>query len=147
MKTNENSFNFIVRHYKKGAFAHRKGVWNYTNGFPWWKRHIVAATISLFILTISTFAAIYFTSDKPDTPAKQTVEVKRAIPETSLSTPMRIEFEDAPVSEIVKAIEDTYNISIKDVPSTEKKLTISFEGDCDDILDMLNQLLDSKMSY
>lgn len=57
-----------------------------------------------------------------------------------------LEFDDAPLDEVVERIENTYNVRIIDLPSDRsQRLTLSFEGNVEELVDAINEVLSTDM--
>ena len=147
MNTNDDKFQeslkFVATHYEHGAFS-SGNAWRKLmcgNRFDW-KRKIAAAAVVCVVLAASAFL---YTSLKPIDDKPQKVEnskVEKITPD--LQNPIstaRLEFTDAPLDEVVKCIEDTYGVKISGIPEEKIKLTLSYEGTADDIVETINDTL------
>lgn len=54
---------------------------------------------------------------------------------------IHLEFTDAPLSEVVKGVEDAYGVTLTNVPVEDLHLTLSYEGNACDFIDTVNELL------
>jgi hypothetical protein len=57
----------------------------------------------------------------------------------------RITFDDAPLSEVIIKIQETYNVTITNIPTEEHRLTLSYEGTADELIETINDLLGTEM--
>lgn len=61
-------------------------------------------------------------------------------------TPQRLEFDDMPLSMVVKEIEKAYNVKISGLPAdSDIHLTLSYEGNAYELIDTINQILDTNL--
>ncbi len=136
----EKSFEFVVKHYRSGAFKPstvfvRVGRWR-----PW----TIAASIAGAVLVAA--AMVYTTVITPQSSeptATEQVEQVTAEPEVVVNTQAvkRIDFEDAPLSDVVKAIESTYGVKVTGLsPDDTNRLTLSYEGNAADLVETINEL-------
>ncbi|RXE66545.1 hypothetical protein ED328_12995 [Muribaculaceae bacterium Isolate-001 (NCI)] len=54
---------------------------------------------------------------------------------------IRLEFKDAPLSEVVDGVEDAYGVTLANVPEGDLRLTLSYEGNAKDFIETVNELL------
>lgn len=147
MNTNEDKFQesikFVASHYEKGAFSSGNAWRRLINSNPFdWKRKFVAAAIACIVLAASAF--IYTTLKPADSLQDKDINtgVENTAPELpSSSATARLEFTDAPLQEVVSCVEKTYGVKISGVPDEDIKLTLSYEGTADDIVETINETL------
>lgn len=64
-------------------------------------------------------------------------------PADSADIETRIEFTDTPLSDIVKETEKVYGVKLTNLPDQSQRLTVSYEGNAQDFVAVLNQLLNA----
>lgn len=59
-----------------------------------------------------------------------------------------IDFENAPLPEVIKKIESVYNVKIKDIPASpeEYELSLHYEGTPTDLISVINDILGTEMT-
>lgn len=146
----EDSARFVAAHYRPGAFSERRAwqrlgighraIWGLS-------RRAAAALIVGAVLTVSacvlTFVVPQFT-DRP-TADKPGVTEKTVAP-AHKGDVRKIEFTDAPLSEVIAEIERVYGVTVTNRPEGDYRLTLSYEGDVDSLIETINQLLDISLT-
>lgn len=145
----EDSARFVAAHYRPGAFSERR-AWRrlgIADGFLGLGRRVAAAVIIGAVLTVSacvlTFVVPQFT-DRP-TADKPGVTEKTVAP-AHKGEVRKIEFTDAPLSEVIAEIERVYGVTVANRPAGDYRLTLSYEGDVDSLIETINQLLDISLT-
>ena len=141
----DESMRFVARHYRPGIFDaskawRRMGIGTHLRR-P--SRRIAAAVAAAIVLTAS---ACFFTFIYPhiDTPAPAAQPVHEApVPKADTSVVRRIEFADASLAEVAAEIRRVYGVRITNLPDTDTRLTLSYEGSATDLITTINILLDS----
>lgn len=145
MKKN-NELNFIARHYKKGMFAVAPAL-RRVKGIKtsWWTRsRIAAACVAAAILTAT--AAIYVHNGYLSQPQNTEQVIKHySMPPAEIVR--TIDFENAPLSEVVQKISEVYGVEVINIPETPDQYTLSlhYEGSARDLVDTINDILDTEM--
>ncbi|MDE7380835.1 MAG: hypothetical protein K2N03_01735 [Muribaculaceae bacterium] len=148
----KESLGFVVRFYRKNAFRPNAGF--IVREIPFWRRHIVAASIVGITLIAIAAVTTYVILEKSNT-VEHEIEVPaieqdlnsnnaediQVQPEVKL-----IEFENASLPEIVNSIEKTYNVKVKNVPEVNTRLTLSYEGTAEDLIETINEMLGIDLS-
>lgn len=141
----KESLDFVTKFYQPGAFKARR-ILDHDVALPWWRRNIVAASIVAAVLVASAAIFVYRSSrtpqSHPDLPAAENeMPVK-----TNADTPLLIEFNDAPLHEVVAEIETAYNVKVTGVPAdTDARLSLHYEGTAADLVETINELLGTDM--
>ncbi|MCM1110061.1 MAG: DUF4974 domain-containing protein [Clostridium sp.] len=140
------SLDFVVRHYRENSFIPKPLA---MVGFrrPWYRRPAAAAAAVAVVLAASA-CAIYFVNTVQSVPATVEPAVQTAVSplvETALpaspTTSLRIEFDDASLADVVKHIEQTWDVKIGNLPKEDYRLTLSYEGNAADLIETINELL------
>lgn len=146
-KSIEESISFVSRHYRADAFDRRRMLADITGqrtrrGF-WLRPLNVAASVgaAIFVAAACVIAYHSYNDDRNQSPAPsiEKSEVKAVTPAVAKSE--RIDFSDAPLSEVAVQIEKVYGVTIINVPQTEYRLTLSYEGTAADLIQTINDLL------
>lgn len=58
---------------------------------------------------------------------------------------IRLEFNDAPLSEVVDGVENAYGVTLTNVPEDDLRLTLSYEGTAQDFIETVNELLGTEI--
>lgn len=138
---------FIARRYKKGRFSPDAG-WRRLGIAPVsiWKRYRVAAAVAATVILSATATILYREYRLEDVP-QQTMPVK-----TQTISPLAevkvIDFENAPLPEVVKIIESVYGVKVEGVPASpeEYELSLHYEGTPTDLISVINEILGTQMT-
>jgi hypothetical protein len=57
-----------------------------------------------------------------------------------------IEFTDAPLTDVVARIEAEYGVKVENVSAETYKLTLRYEGNAADLIDTINELLNTNLT-
>lgn len=141
----DESIRFVARHYRPGIFDpskawRRMGISTHLRR-P--SRRIAAAVAAAVVLTAS---ACFFTFIYPNigtsAPAPQPAAAAPA-QQAPAAVVRRIEFADATLAEVAAEIRRVYGVRITNLPDTDTRLTLSYEGSATDLITTINILLDS----
>lgn len=146
----KESLNFVTSHYREGAFRPDPDLFRTKRSFQQLlRRHGVAAAVVAGILTVAACAVVLSLRDAEIheqliTPAETEQSVEPTVENTADSV-VKLEFTDAPLSEVVEEIEKSYNVTVENIPATDLRLTLSYEGTATDLVDTINELLGTKL--
>ena len=145
MKNKE--IDFIARRYKKGRFSpdagwHRLGIAPVSK----WRRYRVAAAVAATVILSATATILYREYRMDDVP-QQTMPVKTQ-PISPLAEVKVIDFENAPLPEVVKKIESVYGVKVEGVPASPEGyvLSLHYEGTPTDLISVINEILGTQMT-
>lgn len=144
-KINE-SIKFVAKHYRPDSFL---PTMRFVPVSFWRRRGAVAAAVAAGILVVS--ACVYMLLPVAETTRQLSPEPPATTaapsPASSEYVVKSIEFTDAPLAEVVKAIEDTYNVKISGLEEGCKvRLTLSYEGTAADLVETINELEGTKLT-
>ncbi len=138
-------FDFIARHYRKGRFSPDAG-WSRLGIAPVsvWRRYRVAAAIAAAVI-LSATATVLYREYRMDDGAQQTVPVETVSPLAEVKV---IDFENAPLSEVVNKIETVYNVRVEGVPASPGgyELSLHYTGTPTDLIAVINDILGTEMT-
>lgn len=138
---------FIARRYKKGRFSPDAG-WHRLGIAPVsiWKRYRVAAAVAATVI-LSATATILYREYRIDDVPQQTMPVK-AQTISPLAEVKVIDFENAPLPEVVKKIESVYGVKVEGVPASPEEyvLSLHYEGTPTDLISVINEILGTQMT-
>lgn len=138
----EESADFVSRFYEEGAFKPR-----YSFGLAAQlkrRRAIrwVAASIAGVAFAASAVLIGYHYSAKETVPEPVIItEIAKPDATPSPDAIIRLEFTDAPLTEVVKGVEEAYGVKLYNVPKEDLHLTLSYEGNAEDFVEAVNELL------
>lgn len=142
MKNKE--IDFIARRYKKGRFLPDTG-WHRLGIAPVsiWRRYRVAAAVAATVILSATATILYREYRLNDIPP-QTVPVETVSPLAEVKV---IDFENAPLPEVIKKIESVYGVKVEGVPASPEGyvLSLHYEGTPTDLISVINDILETKM--
>ena len=146
MKENKD-IRFIARHYRKGLFAAEPALRRIKGTRSvWWTRTRIAAACTIAAILTATAAVFvhngYFSGSNskientqhPVFPAAQAVRV--------------IDFEEAPLTEVVAKIREVYGVEVTGLPADPGQYTLSlhYEGSALDLVEPITDTLDPDMT-
>lgn len=145
----KKSLQFVTKFYRPGALCPDDSF--ITEGLPFWKRHAVAASIIGITLLAAAAVSTYLVL-APSKPETETVTQKTETPALpnedtpKADTVKEMKFEDAPLPEVVKAIEKDYAVKIAGNTEGQPGLTLSYKGTAEDLVAAINDLLGTNLS-
>lgn len=142
---NDQDIDFIARHYKNGRFLPDAGWRRLGITAPsLWKRYRVAAAVAATVILSATAAVLYREYHVNDV-QQQTIQVETVSP---LAEVRVIDFENAPLPEVVKKIESVYDVKVEDVPASPEGyvLSLHYEGTPTDLISVINDILGTEMT-
>lgn len=139
-----NDIDFIARHYRKDRFSAHAG-WRRLGIVPASRRkkYRVAAAVAATVLLSATAAIIY--------QAYVPVEVSQQPLESPTITPLAevriIDFENASLTDVVKKIEEVYDVKVENLPDNQQdyELSLHYEGTPTDLISAINDILGTQM--
>lgn len=138
---------FIARRYKKGRFSPDAG-WRRLGIAPIsiWRRYRVAAAVAATVILSATATILYKEYRMEDVP-QQTMPVKTQTI-SPLAEVKAIDFENAPLPEVVKKIESVYDVKVEGVPVSPEEyvLSLHYEGTPTDLISVINDILETEMT-
>ena len=143
----KESLEFVVKYYRRDAFHPDDELVRVVSvRRPWWRRTAIAASVAVGVLAASAFLYVNLTrvSSEPQMPEQTVVAPEMEVRvETEVK---RIEFKDATLRQVAEAIEDTYGVEVEGIDSnSEIKLTLSYEGTAEDLVETINELLGTSL--
>lgn len=143
----KNSLQFVTRFYSPGALRPDDSF--ITKGLPFLKRHAVAASIIGVTLLAAAAVSTYLTlnTTTPQAEIQKTETTVSQIEETPRAdTVKEMKFNDAPLSKVVKAIEEAYGVKVTGKTEGQPSLTLSYKGTAEDLVAAINDLLGTNLS-
>lgn len=145
----ERSLQFVAEHYRKGSFdAKRDWLALGLGRTSWLRRNIAAAAFWGVALVACAGLATWALIPKDSTEKSQveTVEAPATQPVAPQKISHRIEFTDATLEEVVAAVNEIYGVTLTNLPETNQRFTLSYEGTAEDFVQTLNSLLGSSIA-
>lgn len=136
---------FVARHYRKGRFSAEAG-WR-RMGLPkesWWRRYRVAAAVGVAVLLSATAAVVYNSYIISDMPQRQEAPAQAPAPLEQIKV---IDFENAPLRDVVAKIEAVYGVKVGNVPDAADSyvLSLHYEGNPAELIAEINGILGTQM--
>ena len=135
---------FIARRYRKGRFSTDAG-WRRLGIAPVsrWKRYRVAAAVAATVVLSATATLIYQEYRTVDVPPRS-IETPAISPLAEVKV---IDFENASLTDVVKKIEEVYNVKVENLPERGKEyeLSLHYEGTPADLIAVINDILGTRM--
>lgn len=143
----EEDLQFVAHHFKEGALLPSEGWRRFrlTHNLSTFRRHIAAASIAAVVLAAT--ASIYYYSSN-DTPSQAEESVNIISSEAAVASDTKtakIEFHNAPLTDVIAEIERVYGVRIIDIPEDQILVTISYEGTASDVVETINELFDTNL--
>lgn len=137
---------FVARHYREGRFDVSAG-WRRLGIAPVysaWRRFRVAAAVAAAVILSATAVVVYRHYDMEES-SRQT---EAAQPVSPMAAVRVIDFEDAPLPEVVGSIESLYGVKVGNLPDSPEEYTLSlhYEGTPADLLGTINEILGTRMT-
>lgn len=149
----KESLRFVASHYNPDAFskARKKEAFAAITGrrsiFPFlsarWRTAAAVAAVALVASASVLFIHNY--SDRPSAPAPSEITPTVAVETQAPVEKAVIDYADAPLKDVVADIERIYGVTVTDVPDKEIRLTIHYEGNAEDVIETINELLGTKL--
>lgn len=142
----EEECRFVVAHFKEGAFRTKE---LFESKVAFRNRRKIAirwVAASLIAVTLSATAIITYKirSVEPEIVTTEQCVVDMADNSKAMEI-IRLEFNDAKLSDVIKAVEEAYGVKLTNVPDEEIYLTLSYEGNAQDFIDTVNELLNTEI--
>ena len=144
MKTERfnESLDFVARHYRHGAFDTASGLRRL--GFrrrPAMLRRVavIAGAVALTASALFVGYYNYYVPAETDPAIKSAPAAGTQVAEPSKV--VRLEFNNAPLSEVTDEICHVYGVTLANIPIEDYHLTLSYEGNAYDLVETINELL------
>lgn len=137
---------FIATRYKEGRFKKNEALRAIIPAKKgWWTPAKVAAS-AIILLAISASAAFLMTVRYSGNPAQEKTIVI-SDPSDKAREIRVIDFEDTPLPTVAKKVSEIYEVEVSGLPENASEITISlhYEGNVDDLIDSINEILDTNL--
>lgn len=144
MKDNKD-IDFVAQHYRQGRFDTGTG-WRRLGIAVTPRRHMVrvAAAIAATVILSATAVVLYrgYSAENVEPSTVQTAAV------SPLAEVRVIDFENAPLTEVVDRIEAVYGVRIENLPDNtgDYVLSLHYEGTPADLIAVINDILGTEMT-
>lgn len=142
----DKDLKFITRHYRKGLFSTGAALRRIKgSNSSWWTRTRIAAACTIAAVVTAT-AALFIHNQHISGIAPETTSVEQtSVPATEIVRV--IDFEEAPLTEVVGKIREVYGVDVTDLPPAPDQYTLSlhYEGSAIDLVETINDILDTDM--
>lgn len=142
----DKEIDFVARRYRRGAFSAKKAWLGMGLASPSrWRRGRVAAAIAAVMVVGAAAAVVGYNLFKPVARMEGPAVVRDEVRPTEAVRV--IEFDNAPLPDVVEKIERVYRVPISGVPADAKpfRLTLRYEGNVCDLLDRINEIFDLRL--
>lgn len=140
-----NEIDFIARRYRKGLFSPEAG-WRQLGIAPptRWRRYRIAAAVSAVVILSATAAILYREYRADDAPQPDV----SAITASPMAEVRVIDFENAPLPDVITKIESVYGVKVENIPQSPEKyiLSLHYEGTPDNLIAVINDILETRMT-
>lgn len=137
---------FIAERYRHGRFSTKEG-WRRLGiaPSPLWRRVRIAAVAGSIIVLSATAAIVchqFATGNQPPT------EMTGPTPVSPAYVVKVIDFEDTPLPVVTERIKEVYGVEVTNLPENAEdfRLSLHYEGSAIDLVETINDILDTKMS-
>lgn len=140
----DNSVQFVAQFYNPDVFDKKRAWQRLGVSTPIrWRRVGVAASVAVMFVA----AAAYFVGyrNMQSVPTAEPVVKEIVMPAENAPVSTYISFEDENLREVVTRIEEVYGVEIENVPDTEYRVTLSYDGTAEDLVASINELLGTSM--
>lgn len=144
----EDEIDFVSRYYEDGSLMPRQGWHRFTltHAMPKWRRNIAAACIGAVVLVASASVYYVMNTTSQTSTADEIIQIQEEVITSNPFKVVKIQFNDATLSEVVTEIEKVYGVKISNIPEEETRLTISYEGNAYDVVETINDLLGTNLN-
>ncbi|MDE7346739.1 MAG: DUF4974 domain-containing protein [Muribaculaceae bacterium] len=141
----EESIRFVARNFRNGALLPYSGWKRFrqTHRISTYRSKISAASIVAVVLAASASLYYSYTTNK-DTQEPVSIQISES-QDIEKEKTEKIYFKDTPLKDVVVEIERVYDISIINVPQEEMRITISYEGTASDLIETINDLMNTSL--
>ena len=147
MKEENKDIKFIARHYNKGLFAVRPAL-RRIKGIRavWWTRARIAAAITVAAVLTATASVFVYNSYISHYDPTTTETEYSYLP--AVETVRVIDFENTSLTIVVAKIKEVYGVDVVNLPANanEYSLSLHYEGTAIDLVDTINDILDTEMT-
>lgn len=141
----DKEIGFVARHYREGMFSVKDGWRRLGIGMSMrMRRYRIAAAVSAVVVLSASAAIIYHEYRGESEPQHvQTVQTVNPMAEVKV-----IDFENAPLPEVVKKIESVYGVKVMGMPESPEhyELSLHYEGTPTDLISTINEILGTQMT-
>jgi hypothetical protein len=141
----DKGIGFVARHYREGMFSVKDGWRRLGIGMSVrMRRYRIAAAVSAVVVLSASAAIIYHEYRGESEPQHvQTVQTVNPMAEVKV-----IDFENAPLPEVVKKIESVYGVKVMGMPESPEhyELSLHYEGTPTDLISTINEILGTQMT-
>lgn len=138
----KESVDFVSHFYCRGAFVARR---RFVSHYRLWRWRGVAAALAGCVLAASA-AIVYVGTHRVGTAQPDLPAVEMSV-EPVKAEVKRMEFVNAPLDSVVTRIENVYGVKVDGVSESDTmRLTLSYEGTAEDLVDAINLTLDIHLS-
>lgn len=139
------NISFVARHFSPDAFSPRIAWRNISATLlrPWWRTRWAAAAAVGVIFSAATAVVIL------DRPARVSSVHQTVAPAPASADPLSVRhsfsFSSVPLSDAVAEIQKTCSVTLDNLPPGDPVITLSFEGTVTELIDIINESLDSEI--
>lgn len=142
----EKDIRFVASRYRRGAFSTEK-AWRRMGlvSHSWWSKNRIAAAVAGLVFMSATAAVIVYRYSAPDTPVATSVMVKE---DKSPAMAIRVlDFDNATLTTVVAEIRKVYGVEVENLPedADSSRLTLHYEGNACDLIERINEILDTNL--
>lgn len=141
----DKEIGFVARHYREGLFSVKDGWRRLGIGMSVrMRRYRIAAAVSA-VVVLSASAAIIYHEYRAGSVQEQTETVQTVNPMAEVRV---IDFEKAPLPEVIRKIETVYGVRVEGVPESPElyELSLHYEGTPTDLISTINEILGTQMT-
>lgn len=141
----DKEIGFVARHYREGLFSVKDGWRRIGIGMSVrMRRYRVAAAVSA-VVVLSASAAIIYHEYRAESVPEQTETMQTVNPMAEVKV---IDFENAPLPEVIGKIETVYGVRVEGVPESPEhyELSLHYEGTPTDLISTINEILGTQMT-
>lgn len=144
---NNKELKFIACHYRKGLFAVEPALRRIKGAKSvWWSRTRIAAACTVAAILTAT-AAVFVHNGYISRNESSSIEAEQTSVATA-HTVRVIDFEEAPLTHVVEKIREVYGVEVTGLPADPDQYTLSlhYEGTAIDLVETINDILDTEMT-
>lgn len=141
----DKEIGFVARHYREGLFSVKDGWRRLGLGMSVrMRRYRIAAAVSAVVVLSASATILYHEYRAGSVPEKtETMQTVNPMAEVKV-----IDFENAPLPEVIGEIEAVYGVRVGGVPESPEhyELSLHYEGTPTDLISTINEILGTQMT-
>lgn len=136
----DKEIDYVARHYRAGRFDAGRALRHILPRRRWSPARVAAAAALAVVLSATAAVAVHYARTAP-----AATELPAPAPTADVRRVTVMDFEDAPLTEVAGRIRQIYGVELTGLPadSSERRLSLHYEGTAAELVETVNELLDT----